>query len=534
MDVWWRGQPADPPKKRHRHVPDAFGSDGHGRGEAAAIGAWRCPFSAVSRPRIDVLHEAQSSLWPALLKAPASFTLQGGTAIALRLGRRESVDFEFVARLSLSPQELPSSVPCPRDEEPSRPHGTSARGWRQEPGSAAAVPAGALAQGGRQRGAGPAHGRRVRPQARRGARHRGPSHVRRSAAAGARRSHRDARHRGRLARKDAPVAIAATARELACLIHTLVTRGEECVERRSRPASGAAWTAPSRTLDGAPSSSATSWSECSKTRNRNAARNQWPREVLLKREEAAQLTGHAPRLVSPGACSSYRFVEPDSSMQTFVEDQPESLMCRSRVGRRAGSGRNAIAKTVALVTKEGATLHDLGPWLVCVMGLCPFRQRAELEGVSGPFPYVATHVVETVAVRREGLRWSCSCVSAELEGVSGPFPYVATHVVETVAVRREGLRWSCSCVSVGTGVLVRESALPYAAGEEGGIVGFLLAPWKWHVAKSASCRVLPFDFGWVASARPARVGPSVVSGHMDRRVIGVPGILGIRAVDQSP
>ena len=54
-----------------------------------------------------------------------------------------------------------------------------------------------------------------------------------------------ARHRGRLARKDAPVAIAATARELACLIHTLVTRGEECVERRSRPASGAAWTAPS-------------------------------------------------------------------------------------------------------------------------------------------------------------------------------------------------------------------------------------------------------------------------------------------------
>ncbi|MDE0208251.1 MAG: hypothetical protein OXI66_19250 [Boseongicola sp.] len=40
-----------------------------------------------------------------------------------------------------------------------------------------------------------------------------------------------ARHRGRLARKDAPVAIAATARELACLIHTLVTRGEECVDR---------------------------------------------------------------------------------------------------------------------------------------------------------------------------------------------------------------------------------------------------------------------------------------------------------------
>ena len=40
-----------------------------------------------------------------------------------------------------------------------------------------------------------------------------------------------ARHRARLARKDAPVAINATARELACLIYTMVTRGEEYVER---------------------------------------------------------------------------------------------------------------------------------------------------------------------------------------------------------------------------------------------------------------------------------------------------------------
>ena len=40
-----------------------------------------------------------------------------------------------------------------------------------------------------------------------------------------------ARHRARLARKDAPVAITATARELAVLVYTLVTRGEEYVER---------------------------------------------------------------------------------------------------------------------------------------------------------------------------------------------------------------------------------------------------------------------------------------------------------------
>ena len=55
----------------------------------------------------------------------------------------------------------------------------------------------------------------------------------RMAAMSARRSQTfiGARHRGRLARKDAPVTITATARELACLIYTLITRGEEYVER---------------------------------------------------------------------------------------------------------------------------------------------------------------------------------------------------------------------------------------------------------------------------------------------------------------
>ncbi len=38
-------------------------------------------------------------------------------------------------------------------------------------------------------------------------------------------------HHARLARKDAPIAITATARELASLIYTLITRGEEYVER---------------------------------------------------------------------------------------------------------------------------------------------------------------------------------------------------------------------------------------------------------------------------------------------------------------
>ena len=55
----------------------------------------------------------------------------------------------------------------------------------------------------------------------------------RMAAMSARRSQSfiGARHRGRLARRDAPVAITATARELACLIYLMVTRGEAYVEK---------------------------------------------------------------------------------------------------------------------------------------------------------------------------------------------------------------------------------------------------------------------------------------------------------------
>jgi len=58
----------------------------------------------------------------------------------------------------------------------------------------------------------------------------------RMAALSARRSQTwiGARHRARLARKDTPVAVTATARELACLVYLMVTRGEAYVERGMR------------------------------------------------------------------------------------------------------------------------------------------------------------------------------------------------------------------------------------------------------------------------------------------------------------
>jgi hypothetical protein len=46
-------------------------------------------------PRIEILPAAQRRLWPDLAAPPSRFTLYGGTAVALWLGHRQSVDFDF-------------------------------------------------------------------------------------------------------------------------------------------------------------------------------------------------------------------------------------------------------------------------------------------------------------------------------------------------------------------------------------------------------------------------------------------------------
>jgi hypothetical protein len=47
-------------------------------------------------PRIEILPPAQREIWPQLAFAPdLSFVLYGGTAVALHLGHRSSVDFDF-------------------------------------------------------------------------------------------------------------------------------------------------------------------------------------------------------------------------------------------------------------------------------------------------------------------------------------------------------------------------------------------------------------------------------------------------------
>jgi hypothetical protein len=62
-------------------------------------------------PRLDILPPAQQRLWPELSATPEQFILHGGTAIALRLGHRASVDFDFFSTDSFVPTALMRTVP---------------------------------------------------------------------------------------------------------------------------------------------------------------------------------------------------------------------------------------------------------------------------------------------------------------------------------------------------------------------------------------------------------------------------------------
>jgi hypothetical protein len=62
-------------------------------------------------PRLDVLPSPQRRLWDELGATPREFVLYGGTAIALHLGHRESVDFDFFGDRPLDGNNLTLSLP---------------------------------------------------------------------------------------------------------------------------------------------------------------------------------------------------------------------------------------------------------------------------------------------------------------------------------------------------------------------------------------------------------------------------------------
>jgi hypothetical protein len=63
------------------------------------------------QPRLDILPPPQRTLWPELAAVPRRFILYGGTAIALRLGHRDSIDFDFFAADPLAMEDLMAALP---------------------------------------------------------------------------------------------------------------------------------------------------------------------------------------------------------------------------------------------------------------------------------------------------------------------------------------------------------------------------------------------------------------------------------------
>jgi hypothetical protein len=71
-------------------------------------------------PNLQILPPAQRRLWDELGHTPREFVLYGGTALALRLGHRQSEDFDFFSNKSFAPDVLRKAVPYLQDAEMSQ------------------------------------------------------------------------------------------------------------------------------------------------------------------------------------------------------------------------------------------------------------------------------------------------------------------------------------------------------------------------------------------------------------------------------
>jgi hypothetical protein len=66
--------------------------------------------SAVFQPQLSILDDSQRRLWDELTDVPPEFVLYGGTAVALHLGHRKSVDFDFFSSAGFDPDLLYQTV----------------------------------------------------------------------------------------------------------------------------------------------------------------------------------------------------------------------------------------------------------------------------------------------------------------------------------------------------------------------------------------------------------------------------------------
>lgn len=62
-------------------------------------------------PHLDILPKPQRRLWDEFAAVPPEFVLYGGTAVALHLGHRQSMDFDFFGNLPFDTAKLTATIP---------------------------------------------------------------------------------------------------------------------------------------------------------------------------------------------------------------------------------------------------------------------------------------------------------------------------------------------------------------------------------------------------------------------------------------
>ena len=62
-------------------------------------------------PKLETLPAPQQRLWLELIDIPSEFVLYGGTALALQLGHRESIDFDFFSNRHFDTDQLLDTIP---------------------------------------------------------------------------------------------------------------------------------------------------------------------------------------------------------------------------------------------------------------------------------------------------------------------------------------------------------------------------------------------------------------------------------------
>src|SRR6185503_13295133 len=173
---------------------------------------------------------------------------------------------------------------------------------------------------------------------------------------------------------------------------------------------------------------------------------------------------------------------------------------------------------------DGLGVARRGPIAAAVVGGAEVRAALEhlaRDADAGLAGVVARLLAPAARIARHAAWLGCVGLVPRGVPVGGPFPDVADHVVEAVAVGWEGRDRRRATVAVGDQVLAWEFALP-GVGHMPAARRELVAPGELRAVEAAARGVLPFGLRRQRLAGPRGVGLCVAVGDMDHGVLVKP------------